>query len=228
MITTLFLDLDETIFDFKLAQEEALKRAFARFGLEPGNEVLERYDVINKYVWQLLEEQKATREEILLMRFQLLFQEYGIDCDVRALQDTYEEELGIGHFYLPGAKEFLDTVKGRYALYLVSNGTSNVQDSRIRSSDLATYLDAIFISETVGADKPSLAFFEHCFAEIPPFRKEEAVIIGDSLTSDIRGGINAGLHTIWFNHRNQEPRSDILPEYEAATYDEILQILEKL
>ncbi|MBE5906666.1 MAG: noncanonical pyrimidine nucleotidase, YjjG family [Lachnospiraceae bacterium] len=228
MITTLFLDLDETIFDFKLAQEEALKRAFAQFDLEPKPEVLERYDAINKYVWQLLEEQKATREEILVMRFRMLLEEYGIQRDAQALQDTYEEELGVGHFYLPGAKDFLDKVKGKYQLYLVSNGTASVQDSRIGSSDLSSYLDDIFVSETVGADKPSIAFFERCFAKIPPFLKEEAVIIGDSLTSDIRGGLNAGLHTIWFNHRRQQRRADIVPEYEACSYDEILQIIEQI
>lgn len=228
MIKTLFLDLDETIFDFKRAQVEALKRAFYQFSIEPTEELLERYDRINKYVWQLLEEQKATREEILVMRFRMLLEEFQIALEPQTIQDLYETELGVGHYYLPGAKAFLDRVKGRYRLYLVSNGTALVQESRIGSSDLASYLDDIFVSETVGADKPSLAFFEYCFSKIPPFKKEEAVMIGDSLTSDIRGGLNAGLHTIWFNHRNQPGREDIIPEFEAHTYEEVLKIIEQL
>ena len=228
MITTVFLDLDETIFDFKKAQYAALKRAFVHYGIEPTDALLKRYDEYNDHVWRLLEEQKATREEILTLRFQLLFEEFDIDSDPEAVQELYESELGVGHLYLPGAEDFLQNLYGKYRLYLVSNGTASVQESRIGSSDLAKYLDGIFVSEAVGADKPSLEFFERCFAKIPPFSKEEAVIIGDSLTSDIRGGINAGLHTIWFNHRDQKTREDIVPEFEAKTYAEILSILERL
>lgn len=228
MITTVFLDLDETLFDFKRAQEEALKRAFLQFDITPQETLLDRYDELNKYVWQLLEEEKATRDEILVLRFQMLFEEFDITKDAKAVQDVYEEELGVGHFYLPGAKGFLKALYGKYRIYLVSNGSAQVQESRIGSSDLEEYLDAVFISEEVGADKPSSVFFNRCFSKIPPFSKEEAVIIGDSLTSDIRGGINAGLHTIWFNHRNQPKREDILPEYEAKNYEEILSIIESI
>lgn len=228
MITTVFLDLDETIFDFKKAQEAALKRAFSRFEIEPEETLLNRYDELNKYVWQLLEDGKAGREEILVLRFRLLFEEFGIKKDPEPVQELYEKELGVGHFYLPGAKEFLQRLHGRYRMYLVSNGSAAVQESRIGSSDLREYLDGIFISEEVGADKPSMTFFDRCFSKIPPFSKNEAVIIGDSLTSDIRGGVGAGLHTIWFNHRNQPGREDILPEYEAKSYEEILSIIESM
>lgn len=228
MITTVFLDLDETIFDFKKAQVAALKRAFGHFDIEASEELLNRYDELNKYVWQLLEDGKAGREEILVLRFQMLFEEFGIEKDPDPVQELYEKELGVGHIYLPGAEKFLGKLHGKCRMYLVSNGSAAVQESRIGSSDLAQYLDGIFISEEVGADKPSMTFFDRCFSKIPPFSKEAAVIIGDSLTSDIRGGIGAGLHTIWFNHRNQPAREDIVPEYEAKSYEEILSIIEAM
>lgn len=228
MIKTVLLDLDDTIFDFKYAQKIALRDTFWDFGIEPKEEVLKRYDEINNYVWAQLEEQKMTREEILVKRFELLLSEQGIMADANQMQDTYERRLGIGHHYLDGAKEMLDTLVKDYDLYLVSNGTANVQDRRIGSSDLEKYLKGIFISERVGADKPSMKFFQHVFDHIPEFHKEETVIVGDSLTSDMRGGINAGIHTIWFNYRQYAKRADIVPEYEALNHKQVVEIIKQI
>lgn len=228
MIKTVLLDLDDTIFDFKYAQEIALSDTFRDFGIEPKAEVLERYDEINKYVWAQLEEKKMTREEILVKRFEMLLSEHGIEADANLVQETYERRLGIGHHYLDGAKEMLNTLVKEYDLYLVSNGTAVVQDGRIGSSDLANYLKGIFISERIGADKPSKEFFDYVFERIPGLNKDETVIVGDSLTSDIRGGLNAGIHTIWFNFRHNTPRADIVPEYEADNHKQVVEIIEQM
>ena len=228
MIKTVLLDLDDTIFDFKKAQKLALTRTLEMFGLEATQEVISRYDQINQYVWRMLEEGKMSREEILVKRYEMLLQEYHIQADPVKIQETYERELGVGHYYLDGAKEFLKALRKEYKLYLVSNGTAVVQDSRIASSDLGDYFEEIFISERVGANKPSIKFFEYVFARIPNFEKNETVIIGDSLTSDMKGGLNAGIHTIWFNPHGHALSGDIVPEYEAACYDKVEEILHQI
>lgn len=228
MIKTVLLDLDDTIFDFKKAQEIALKSTFEQFGIDPKDEVIERYDQINKYVWSQLEEKKMTRDEILVRRFEMLMDEHGIKADAQLVQDTYEAKLGKGHIYLDGAKDMLEELVKDYDLYLVSNGTAVVQDERIGSSDLANYLKGIFISERVGADKPSKEFFDYVFERIPGLNKEETVIVGDSLTSDIRGGLNAGIHTIWFNLRENPARADIVPEYETNIHSKVIELIKQI
>lgn len=110
----------------------------------------------------------------------------------------YETFLGEGHYYIDGAEDLLKALYGRYRLYLASNGTMSVQQSRLASAGIAGLFDGIFLSEVIGADKPSKAFFAACFSQIPDFRKEETVIVGDSLTSDIQGGKNAGIGTVWY------------------------------
>ncbi len=228
MIKTVLLDLDNTIFDFTTAQYQALGKTLLKFGLEPRQEVLERYDEINHYVWHQLEEKKMTREEILVKRYELLFEEFQISADANAVQECYEHELSKGHIYLPGAREMLEDLVKKYDLYLVSNGTAVVQDGRIGSSDLENYMKKIFISERVGHNKPAIEFFEHVFENIAPIEKDETVIIGDSLTSDVKGGLNAGIHTIWFNPHGEEGIEGVNPEYEVHSHAEIVKLLEQM
>ena len=109
---------------------------------------------------------------------------------------------------MPGAPELLEELYRKYRLYIVSNGTAKVQEGRIGSSGIAKYMDGIFISQILGANKPDKQFFDICFAEIPDFSLSETVIIGDSLSSDIKGGINAGITTVWFNPKRIENDSD--------------------
>ena len=228
MIRTILFDLDDTLLDFKASEADALHETLRKIGLEPTKEIIARYSQINQRQWELLEKKELTRAQVLVRRFELLFAEYGIAYDAQAAQDMYHHRLSQGHYFLPGAVELLEELSGQYELYIVSNGTGVVQDGRIKSSGIARYFKDIFISERMGADKPDPVFFENSFARIPHFNKEEAVIIGDSLTSDILGGNNVGVRTVWFNPRGLSAREGICPDYEIHDLKDIPALLKTL
>ena len=164
MIKFVFLDLDDTLLDFHLAEHIAIKATFLAMGAPSDDATIERYSKINRSCWERLERGEWTRREVLVGRFRILYEELGVDADPEATQQMYEDKLCIGHYFLPGAEALLDELYGKYKLYITSNGTARVQDSRIESSGIARYFDAIFISQRVGADKPSPVFFERVFS----------------------------------------------------------------
>ena len=206
----------------------ALRRALTEADIPADNAVLARYHAINAAQWELLEEGVLTREQVLLGRFDILFGELGLVRSAVEICGRYEEYLAEGHWFVPGAEALLEALAPRYDLYLASNGTAEVQYRRLESAGIKGYFRGIFISQDLGADKPSPAFFQKCFAAIPGFSRERAVMVGDSLTSDIRGGKNAGLRACWFNPRGKPPRADIVPDYEISALDQLPALLETL
>lgn len=142
-------------------------------------------------------------------------------------QASYEYLLGIGHYFVDGAPELLQALKDKYELYIVSNGTASVQDSRLESAGIAPYFKDIFISERLGADKPTKKFFDIVFSRIEGFERDKAVIVGDRLSSDILGGINAGIKTCWFNPKRLPGKENIPADYEIHALSELPELLEK-
>lgn len=228
MIRTIFFDLDDTLLDFTRAEREALTRAFRLFDIDPAPGVMDRYHQLNRQQWELLEEGRLTRPQVLLRRFDLLFAELGLERSSQEVCDAYEAFLAQGHWFVPGAQALLAELSGRYDLYLASNGASAVQRSRLESAGILPYFKAIFISEEVGFDKPSPAFFQAAFDAIPGFSRETALMVGDSLTSDIRGGINAGIRTCWFDPRGGSPRPDIVPDWRITALKQLPELLERI
>ena len=224
----LFLDLDDTILDFHKAERLAISRTFRSFGLEPTDQVLERYHVINRQHWERLERGELTRDQVLTGRFQMLFEELGIPAQPQAVAKGYEHNLGLGHYFLPGAKEALDALRGKYRLFLASNGTASVQHSRLTSAGLYPYFEKVFVSQALGANKPSRAFFDACAAQIPGFDPRKALMVGDSLTSDILGGINAGMKTCWVCPPEAQGRPDIVPDYRIEALSQLPELLESI
>lgn len=222
------LDLDDTILDFHRAEAAALSRTLREMGLEPREEILRRYSAINRRQWELLEEGKQTREQTLTRRFEILFAEYGIAASGPETRDRYEENLSHGHYFMPGAEALLETLAGRYELYIVSNGTPKVQAGRIASAGIAHYFERIFVSEELGAVKPSAEFFARSVGRIPGFERERALLVGDSLSSDIRGARNAGIRSCWYNFRGEPPRTDIPADFEIRSLAELPPLLERL
>ena len=228
MTEFLFLDLDDTILDFHKAERLAISRTFRSFGLEPTDQVLERYHVINRQHWERLERGELTRDQVLTGRFQMLFEELGIPAQPQAVAKGYEHNLGLGHYFLPGAKEALDALRGKYRLFLASNGTASVQHSRLTSAGLYPYFEKVFVSQALGANKPSRAFFDACAAQIPGFDPRKALMVGDSLTSDILGGINAGMKTCWVCPPEAQGRPDIVPDYRIEALSQLPELLKTL
>ena len=228
MIKAVLFDSDDTILDFTLAEHIALKKTLTEVGIEPGDETISLYSSINKRHWEMLERGELTREQVLVQRFDRLFEALGIDADSAATQASYEHNLSQGHYFIPGAVELLEALWGKYKLYMVTNGNEKVQVPRLESADIGHFFEDIFISQRIGYDKPRIEFFEACFAKMLPYAKDEMIIIGDSLTSDILGGINAGIHTCWFNPHGKQGRADIVPEHIVKNLDEIPDLLKTL
>ena len=228
MLKTIFLDLDDTILDFRGAERRAVSETLRCFGIDPTPALTERYHALNRRQWELLEEGKLTRPQVLTRRFELLFGELGLSCRPREVCALYEELLAQNHMVLPGALELLETLVPRYDLYAATNGASDVQNARLRGAGLLPYFQKVFISEELGADKPGLAFFRACFDAIPGFDPAAALMVGDSLTSDIRGARNAGLRSCWYNPRGLPPRPDIAPDFTIRELWELPPLLERL
>ena len=228
MIEFLFLDLDDTILDFKQAERIAISATIRQFGVEPTEEVLHRYHLINKWHWEQLELGKMTRDQVLEGRFGQLFRELGVDADAEKCARTYERNLSVGHYFLPGAEEAVDVLHRKYRLFLASNGTASVQKGRMTSANLYRFFEKVFVSQEIGHNKPSRAYFEGCFSQIPGFDPKRAMIVGDSLSSDILGGINAGIKTCWVNPGHAKAPAHIQPDYEIEALYQLPRLLEDL
>lgn len=228
MIKTVFLDIDDTLLDFRKAEALAIRHTFIELGVEPTDELIQLYSGINLSQWKLLEKGEITRAELLTRRFDILYSQIGLDISSQKTQSLYEENLSHGAYFLDGAEELLQALCGKYELYITSNGTAYVQSGRIKISGMAKYFKDIFISELVGFDKPSKAFFDACFAKIPGLEKDKSIVIGDSLTSDIQGGINAGIKTCWFNPHRAPKNPEIPADYEIHELSEIPALLERI
>lgn len=228
MITSVFLDLDDTILDFHKAERIALSKTLRRFGVEPSQAVLDRYHILNIQHWQALERGEMTREQVLSGRFRALLQELDCPADAEAMMRSYESDLSVGHYFLPGAREAVERLSKHYRLFLASNGTASVQHARLTSAGLYPYFEKVFISQEVGYHKPSRAYFEECFAQIPGFEAEKAIMVGDSLTSDILGGLRSGLKTCWVNPGHAPAPADIRPDCEIESLSQLEPLLATL
>ena len=228
MFEFLFLDMDDTILDFHKAEHVAIRTTLRQFGVEPTDEVCARYSQINKGYWERLERKEVTREQLQVGRFADLFAELGVQADAVACAPCYMKNLGIGHYFLPGAEEAVAALSKKYRLYLASNGERNTQKSRIASAGIAKYFEKIFISGEIGVDKPDKRFFEGCFAQIPGFDPARALMVGDSLTSDILGGKNAGIATCWVNPGHKPCRPGFEPDYQIESIAQLEALLESL
>ena len=229
MIKYLFLDLDNTILDFNKAEAIAIRRTMTAYGAEPTDANAARYSEINDRHWKALERGEMTREQVVTNRFAVFFGELGIRVDAAAVAKTYEKYLSQGHWFLPGAEEAVkQKLYGKYKLYLASNGTAVVQQGRMTSADLYPYFEESFVSQELGHNKPSKAYFDAAFARIPGFDPEKCLMVGDSLTSDILGGKNAGLRTVWVNPHHKTAPEHLKPDYEIEMLADLPALLEEI
>lgn len=227
MFDILFLDLDDTILDFKKAERIAISATIRDFGVEPTEEVLGRYHVINKGQWEMLERGEKTRAQILVDRFAILFEELGVDVDAEKCARRYEHNLSQGHWFLPGAEEAVKRLHKRFRLFLASNGTASVQHGRMTSAGLYPWFEKVFVSQEIGFNKPSVDYFNACFAQIPDFDRSRCIMVGDSLSSDILGGINAGIATCWVAPLNKDPGA-VHPDYRIESITQLEELLDSL
>ena len=229
MYKFLLWDIDGTVLDFSAAEACAIRALFEKYHLGIcTDEMLRTYSQINRKYWQALERNEMTKPEILVGRFREFFQLMGLDTTVAAaFNDDYQLTLGDYPIFMEHALDVLKQEKGKYLLVAVTNGTKIAQTKKLRMTGLDEIFDVVFISEDVGIEKPNVAFFDHVFREIGLSDKSEALIIGDSLTSDMQGGIFAGIDTCWFNPKHSQNTSGIPVTYEIDDLRKLEKILKK-
>ena len=221
----LLFDIDGTIFDFDICEKNALTEAFEEHSIVFSEEMIEDYHKINQSLWEKHNKGLITREKLSVDRFETLFEKYNINAEPYGFSLTYRKYLNTFWAFIEGAKELLDDLKNRYELYAVTNGVAITQHMRINDSGLDKIFKDIFISEEIGVQKPEKAFFDYCFERIENFDKNEAIIIGDSLSSDIKGGNNAGIKTCWFNRDFSKITEEVHIDYEISKLSQIYEVL---
>lgn len=221
MIQHILLDLDDTLLDFGRAESTAITKTLLKLKVEPTERLLARYHEINDALWHRLEKGDITRRVLLTERFRQLAEEFSLSIDPELTQQYYDEFLSMGCFFIPGAKELLDKLSRRYTLYIASNGNVRAQQKRILNAGISSYFADVFLSELIGADKPSPVFFDACFARMKGAHRDNTVLVGDSLRSDIRGGMNAGLLTVWFNPYHMTLPDGMHTDAEIHSLDEL-------
>lgn len=229
MIKTLLWDLDGTILDFNAAEYNAIKALFKEFGFgEISDDDIKRYSVLNEGFWERLERCEITKEEVLVGRFREFFKTMGIDPGfAKEFNDRYQLALGDTIIFRDDSLNILKSLKGKVPQFLVTNGTLKAQEKKVGRSGIGEVLDDVFVSEKIGADKPNRGFFDAVFEKIGPVNKDEVVIIGDSLSSDILGGMNAGIKTCWYNPKGLKKKPEYKVDYEIKDLHEIYHILEE-
>ncbi|WP_090633772.1 YjjG family noncanonical pyrimidine nucleotidase [Neobacillus massiliamazoniensis] len=222
---TLFFDVDDTLLDFGAAEKVALRLLFEEQKIPLTTEIETHYKKINQDLWKSFEDGKLTRDVVVNTRFSILFKEYGQEVDGALLEKKYRSYLEEGHEFVNGAFELITDLQHQYDLYIVTNGISKTQDKRLRDSGLFPLFKRIFVSEDTGFQKPMKEFFDYVFARIPNFSAEQALIIGDSLSADIKGGQLAGLDTCWFNPEMKPNKTKLIPTYQIQKLEELYRIL---
>lgn len=225
----LLFDLDHTLLDFDTAEDVALTQLLKEEGIEDIQAYKDYYVPMNKSLWKDLEQKRITKQELVNTRFSKLFSRFGIEKDGVYLAERYQFYLAQQGQIFSGAIELLDTLTERgYELYAATNGITAIQTGRLAQSGLAPYFNQIFISEQLKTQKPDALFYEKIGQQIDGYSKEKTLMIGDSLTADIQGGNNADIDTIWYNSHHLENKTKAQPTYEVDSYQDLLELLDKL
>ncbi|MCM3600833.1 YjjG family noncanonical pyrimidine nucleotidase [Robertmurraya korlensis] len=224
----LFFDIDDTLLDFQATEKEALRALFAEQNMVLTADEERRYKEINQSLWNAYENGKIDRDEVLNTRFSTFFSHYDLEVDGSLLERKYRSYLEQGHHLIDGAMDLIMNLQHQYELYIVSNGVSKTQDRRLRDSGLFPFFKNIFVSEDTGFHKPMKQFFNYVFDRIPNYIPGQGLIIGDSLSADIKGGQISGLDTCWFNPLRKENQSGLSPTYEIQQLKELNEILPSL
>ena len=227
MIKVILWDIDATILDFLAAEEAAIRFCFQKHGLgECTDEMLSRYTVINRRYWEMLERGEMSKAEILVNRFKEFFESEGLNTDCAgAFNDDYQIALGDTICFRDNGYELVQKLQGQYRQFVVTNGTYVAQERKLRKSGIGELVEEAFISDLIGYEKPAMEFFDHVFDKIGHYEKDEVIIIGDYLTSDMQGGNNAGIICCWYNPNHLENNKGVKIDHEIDNLWQLEEIL---
>lgn len=225
MIAAVFIDIDNTLLDFGKCSEYSIKMSCEKYNIEYSDALNMTFREINRGLWNRIENGALTREELLKIRWQLVFDEMGIEGNGEEFEQLFIHYLTESHEETKGAYDLVKYLGAKYTLCAASNAPHEQQLIRLEKAGMLGFFSEIFTSERIGFSKPSAEFFDKCFFLLPNISKEETVMIGDSISADIAGGAKYGIKTIWFNEAKDAPPSDITPDYTVNKLCEIKNIL---
>jgi 2-haloacid dehalogenase len=221
----ILFDADGTLFDYDRAESTALEKTFLESGLDFAPGYTEAYRRINAQIWLDYEQGKIAQDVLRVRRFELLFEAVGVEADARAFSARYLAHLGAQAVLVQGAEEVVKALYGQIGLVLITNGIKEVQRSRLQRSTLRDCFVDVVISDEVGVSKPDAGIFDVAFFKMGHPDRREVLIVGDSLTSDIKGGAAYGIDTCWFNPAGKPRTLDVAIRYEIGELGELLDIL---
>lgn len=220
----LLVDIDDTLLDFQKSEDLAIRNAFTKNNVPINEDTVNTYKKINIKYWQMFERKEIKKEDLLIQRFQELIDYYGFKgIDPVKFNNDYFDVLKNVPFELPGAYEFLDKVSKEMDIYAITNGVKQVQESRLAKVNITKFLKKVYISEEVGSQKPEKAYFDYVLKDLNIKDKSEVLILGDSITSDIIGGVKYGIDTVWYNPKGL--KSDLNYTYSIKNYDEFFEVI---
>ncbi len=222
---TVLFDADGTLFDFLRSEAEAVRDTMSICGIEPTDSLVASYSEINDGLWKMLERGEIEKPVLLYRRFEIFCEKHGFVCDARKMSDTYISRLSEKAYLLEGAEELCMSLLGKVRMYIVTNGVERVQRGRYALSGMNRYFDDVFISGAIGHEKPSVEYFECVASRIEGFDKTKTLIVGDSLTSDIKGGINYGIDCCWYNPLSKSAPVDMHISCICKSFDEIYKFI---
>ena len=226
--TTILWDVDGTLLDFEYSQRASLAKCFQTIGREITEEIQDLYDQINDSYWKRLELGEITKSHLLNGRFVTLFEKLAItDVDVEAFRLEYQDGLSNIFAYTDDSLNICKALQGNIKQYVVTNGVTSIQMRKLALSGLIDVMDGLFISEQIGMPKPHKEFFDYCLDHIEERDKSRILLIGDSLTSDIKGGVGAGIPTCWYRKEGTINSSGLCPEYEISDLHQVFDILKQ-
>ncbi|MBO7085994.1 MAG: YjjG family noncanonical pyrimidine nucleotidase [Bacilli bacterium] len=224
MYKYLLIDCDDTILDFGKSERASIAQVMEKYGVSPTVKAVEKYVKLNEKFWRLFEKGKITKERLLELRFIKFFKKYKIDVDGKAINKEYLETLTHNVFVINGIEDVLKYLKDKgYKLYIITNGVKSTQIARWNQTDLLKYFDGAFISEEIGYFKPQKEYFEYVVSNIGDSDLSNYLVIGDSISSDITGGINYNIDVAWFNPKKK--KSKIKVDYEFHSLDDYYKYL---
>jgi 2-haloacid dehalogenase len=221
----LLFDLDGTLFDYDRAEQSALRGAFEGMAIPYRESYLPIYHEINARLWLDFEKGAIDQTTLRLRRFEMLFEALNVQCDIPAFSAIYLAHLADGAFLMAEAEETVKTLHEKADLAAITNGLTEIQRPRLARSSLAGYFKAVIVSEEIGSAKPAPEIFDVAFARMGHPSKDEVLIVGDSLTSDIQGGHDYGIDTCWFNPKGK-PNGGVLSTFEIRRLSELFQIVQ--
>ena len=222
--STVLFDADGTLLDFKRSEYEAVKEMLMLFDICPDDEMIAKYSEINDGLWKALERGEIEKSVLLYRRFELFCEYYGFEHDSHKMAEEYMYRLSTKAYLLDGAEKLCKDLFGKVKMYIVTNGVEFIQKGRFSNCPISKYFDDVFISGVIGYEKPDIKYFESVKHAIG-FDNASTIIVGDSLSSDIKGGINFGIDTCWFNPSNKSKPESMDITYNVCSFNEIYNVI---